>query len=176
MSACALVLFFIQDLINAAWRHFKAVDRHQHLVVLQDDVIVQQGVFDTMAACSREVAHASYFGPLINAMNVGEKSTPMDETLLSWQNSHHRRTRKLLAGRMPKDCHVRLPCTCWGVTSVTLRTSGRATRCERDGVCEAAFPSGLVASSWLRSVRGCVWLLVAIGAASGAAIADVVIG
>jgi hypothetical protein len=99
------------SLINQAWAHFTNSPQHQVLIVLQDDVQVHHGVFDTMAACFQQLPHTAILGPLINAMNVGEKATDMDEKLLCWQNSHHRRTRKYFSGRMPKDCNARLPCT-----------------------------------------------------------------
>lgn len=99
------------SLINQAWAHFQGSSQHEVLIVMQDDVQVYHGVFDTMAACFQQLPHTAVLGPLINAMNVGEKATDMDEKLLCWQNSHHRRTRKHFAGRMPKDCNGRLPFT-----------------------------------------------------------------
>lgn len=100
------------DAINAGWMHFRRSPKYELLVFVQNDVKVYHGVFDKLLQCSLELPHAAVVGPTINAMQVGEKSTPMDEQLLSSQNAHHRRNRVFLQGHIPKDCHARLPCTC----------------------------------------------------------------
>jgi len=65
------------SLINQAWAHFQGSSQHEVLIVMQDDVQVYHGVFDTMAACFQQLPHTAVLGPLINAMNVGEKATDM---------------------------------------------------------------------------------------------------
>jgi hypothetical protein len=72
----------------------------------------------SVCACLRACVPAtprfrrSLVAPLINAMMVGEKATPMDEELLAYQNSYQRGVRAVLVGRIPRDTHQRLPCGC----------------------------------------------------------------
>ena len=97
--------------INAAWMLFRRNAKYDVLVVLQDDVKVYHGTFDRIAECFSQVPHAAVLGPLLNAMQVGERSTAIDEKLLSFQNSQDKSLRPYFGGRIPKDAHMRLPCT-----------------------------------------------------------------
>ncbi len=97
--------------INAAWMLFRRSSKYDTLVVLQDDVKVYHGVFDDVASCAAQAPPGAVVGPLINAMQVGEKASGIDEGLLSYQNTQHRYLRPFIGGRIPKDAHQRLPCT-----------------------------------------------------------------
>ena len=110
------------EAINVAWAHFqRSPAQFDTLMIMQNDVKVSYGVFDRMARCvaDKNITSPSTVVPLINSVLVGEKNAEADTDLLTYQcPTGAQAVVESLSGRLPRDCHQRLPCT-YGVHACT---------------------------------------------------------
>ena len=101
----------LEAAINTAWTYFQHQPQYEFLTVIQDDVTVANTVFDRLMTCFGALNGTAVVGPMINGVDVGEKTSELDEKSVCWQNSNHRRNRDYYKGRVPRDTHFRLPCS-----------------------------------------------------------------